>query len=127
MRRRERRIANEVDRRLRKQWLLSQADDEGRICCEYCKVPCSVRPKKYGNEYAATVDHKMPLSRGGKDWPTNWAVACNRCNNTKGSMTDQQYMRFLERHRIEREARRELRREVCKALKETCDASRPQE
>ena len=33
----------------------------------------------------ATVDHVVPLSRGGMDAPHNWALACHECNAAKGS------------------------------------------
>jgi len=46
-----------------------------RGLCAYCGKP--------GN----TVDHIVPLSRGGGDTWENTVLACGRCNNRKGSRT----------------------------------------
>lgn len=32
-----------------------------------------------------TVDHVIPLARGGTGWPANLRPACNRCNARKGA------------------------------------------
>jgi 5-methylcytosine-specific restriction endonuclease McrA len=40
-------------------------------CCAYC-----------GGEFQ-TVDHVIPLSRGGTCWPANLRPACRRCNSKK--------------------------------------------
>lgn len=34
-----------------------------------------------------TIDHVIPLSRGGKNKWTNVVAACSKCNNLKGSKT----------------------------------------
>jgi 5-methylcytosine-specific restriction endonuclease McrA len=34
----------------------------------------------------ATVDHIIPLSRGGKTCYDNLCIACQRCNNLKGDL-----------------------------------------
>ncbi len=44
--------------------------------CQYC-----------GRKSDLTIDHIIPRSRGGKDKWDNVAVACLRCNVTKGSRT----------------------------------------
>lgn len=31
------------------------------------------------------VDHFIPLSRGGSNWPSNLVLSCGRCNSSKGS------------------------------------------
>ena len=33
-----------------------------------------------------TVDHIVPLCRGGPDRPGNWACCCTRCNQEKGGL-----------------------------------------
>lgn len=43
-------------------------------CCYWCGV-------KVGDSYH--VDHIVPLSRGGTDWPENLVVACQPCNQSK--------------------------------------------
>jgi len=40
------------------------------------------------------VDHKVPLSRGGSNWPSNLALACASCNTQKHTMTSEQYLVF---------------------------------
>lgn len=45
--------------------------------CDYCRSPIAFD--------RATVDHVVPLSAGGKDGPSNWALACRACNVKKGS------------------------------------------
>lgn len=48
--------------------------------CQYC-----------GNKFARThltMDHVVPISRGGKTEWTNIVAACNPCNSTKGNRMD---------------------------------------
>lgn len=45
--------------------------------CFYCKVQLS--------ELTITVDHRIPLSRGGSNWPSNLVPACKSCNCKKGA------------------------------------------
>lgn len=40
------------------------------------------------------VDHKMPLSRGGTDWPDNICLACSDCNDLKGSKTPEEFEEY---------------------------------
>jgi 5-methylcytosine-specific restriction endonuclease McrA len=47
-------------------------EQEGR--CAYCGITLY-------DDYA--VDHVVPLSRGGTNWPDNLAVACMFCNQSK--------------------------------------------
>jgi 5-methylcytosine-specific restriction endonuclease McrA len=44
--------------------------------CYWCNV-------KVGNTY--DVDHIVPLSRGGTDWPENIVITCPSCNRSKGN------------------------------------------
>jgi hypothetical protein len=46
--------------------------------CEYCHAPESVF------NFPFEVEHVAPLSRGGEDNETNWALACRSCNVYKG-------------------------------------------
>lgn len=47
-------------------------------CCQYC-----------GQEDARTVDHILPISKGGTDDPDNLVAACSRCNYSKGNRIGQ--------------------------------------
>jgi 5-methylcytosine-specific restriction endonuclease McrA len=57
-------------------------DDVARIyeqqkgCCAYCGKPVN-------DNYH--VDHVIPISRGGTNYPENLAIACPFCNDSKGS------------------------------------------
>lgn len=41
-------------------------------CCAYC-----------GSTEDLTIDHRIPISRGGTNWPSNLVPACRKCNKTK--------------------------------------------
>lgn len=43
-----------------------------------------------------TVDHKIPVSRGGKDHRANLVISCSRCNYDKNSLTYTEYMYYLQ-------------------------------
>ena len=45
-------------------------------CCAYCHVEL--------NRNSATIDHVIPISAGGSNWPSNLVPACIRCNKSKG-------------------------------------------
>lgn len=48
--------------------------------CHYCRERLSLSgPDKF------QVDHFIPLSRGGSNWPSNIVLACPGCNLAKGS------------------------------------------
>ena len=54
-------------------------------CCAYCKVPLSLK--------TATIDHVIPVSKGGSRWSlANMVLACHACNNEKG---DRDLMEYL--------------------------------
>ncbi len=46
--------------------------------CHYCK-------RKIRFEHA-TIDHKVPLSKGGRNHDENFLLACKTCNSIKGSL-----------------------------------------
>jgi len=54
--------------------------------CFYCKVDL-IRFRAL-----ATIDHKIPLSRGGLDAHFNRVISCVDCNRAKGSMTDKELL-----------------------------------
>jgi hypothetical protein len=49
----------------------------GVTCCHWCKEPLTVD--------TATLEHIIPLKRGGLDNRNNVTIACQRCNNARGS------------------------------------------
>lgn len=51
--------------------------------CYYCKQPTS---------YARwTLDHKQPLSRGGRNCPENKVGCCGTCNQAKANLTEAEF------------------------------------
>jgi 5-methylcytosine-specific restriction endonuclease McrA len=70
----------------------SNVDAEGRTLCTYCKKPCN-----------PTVDHVVPISRGGRDEPGNVVAACSFCNTSKASHLIHEWPRarqFFQPHEI---------------------------
>lgn len=64
--------------------------------CTYCEVvfaepePPGAPPKYRGN--GATIDHRVPVWRGGAfDGPENCTAACASCNKDKGSLTEVEF------------------------------------
>lgn len=55
-------------------------EQEGR--CTYCGISVY-----FEVPFDVHVDHIHPLIRGGTNWPDNLAIACQHCNDSKGSKT----------------------------------------
>lgn len=51
--------------------------------CYYCR--CELAP------WERTMEHREPLSRGGRHTMTNVVVACVRCNSSKGTQTEVEF------------------------------------
>lgn len=60
--------------------------------CYYCGL--TVEQREPPHPRAATLDHLLPLSKGGKSAMSNLVLACFRCNNEKGDLTETEYRRF---------------------------------
>ena len=58
--------------------------------CTYCGR--EVITGMFGGDLLGTIDHKIPLSRGGTWKRYNLTCACRRCNTQKGNMTAEEYM-----------------------------------
>jgi 5-methylcytosine-specific restriction endonuclease McrA len=54
--------------------------------CVYCGC---------NNKLILTIDHIIPKSRGGSDEPQNKQVTCLICNHLKGSLTEQEFRKYL--------------------------------
>jgi 5-methylcytosine-specific restriction endonuclease McrA len=50
-------------------------------CCYYCKE----KQIKY------TIDHELPISKGGTMDLSNLRIACKKCNCAKGNLTKQEF------------------------------------
>lgn len=55
----------------------------------------------YCGEKATTADHMTPKSRGGHDGYANLVPACYHCNQEKGNMTYDEYVKWLKYHYAE--------------------------
>lgn len=73
-------------RKYLKDWVYKQ--QKGR--CTYCNTPVT--------RAQATLDHIVPRSLGGGNNKENLCLACQTCNETKGSMTPQVWRQHLEIH-----------------------------
>ena len=71
---------------------------EGR--CAYCDAALTTQ-SPLDNWYRATLDHVVPLSRGGTNDPDNFVVACKPCNEAKGSMLPLEFVLWRLRRRRE--------------------------
>lgn len=58
----------------------------GILTCEYCKIPV-------GDKYH--LEHKIPISRGGRSQKINLCIACPECNLSKGTLTAEEYRERL--------------------------------
>ncbi len=56
--------------------------------CAWCSKPCK-------NDYH--VDHYIPLSKGGSNWPSNLCISCPKCNNSKHASDPLDFARRLGR------------------------------
>lgn len=56
--------------------------------CYYCN-------EKVGINYR-TVDHKIPISRGGLTVGKNLVMSCEKCNSEKGFLTEEEYREYKE-------------------------------
>lgn len=84
--RRARVIATEVDPKVT---VKSLREIHGDRCC-YCGVDLDFNRGKRGEGIArnrATLEHVLPLSRGGTHTFSNTKLACHRCNVSKNSKT----------------------------------------
>lgn len=77
-------------RRKSDKWLRLARDEKLREQggkCIYCRSQLTTSK--------ATLEHKKPVSRGGRDNPGNLAASCRLCNQTKGSLTDPQFRKLI--------------------------------
>lgn len=76
---------------------LKEREESGDLNCEYCNKgpliiysfnPTKKNNPKFNRKNGATVDHKNPISRGGKKFDRdNLAVCCHSCNQKKSNMS----------------------------------------
>ena len=59
--------------------------------CFYCKSSVSLHPKKGSGVRMSSIDHVIPLSRGGLDRKENWVIACRACNTKKAAKSVKEF------------------------------------
>lgn len=62
---------------------ITKALYENDMRCAYCN---NIIPRE-----KVTIDHKIPQSLGGPTIPENLCIACQKCNNEKGALIDEEY------------------------------------
>ncbi len=70
------------------QWWKRRCD---KGVCHYCHQPTP--PKEL------TMDHIVPIARGGKSTKSNIVPACKDCNNKKRQLLPMEWEAFLQEHR----------------------------
>lgn len=55
--------------------------------CFYCGKPLHKKGE---------IDHKIPLIRGGTNFPSNLTLACGKCNKAKRDKTDSEFWKYRE-------------------------------
>lgn len=73
-------------------WQISHAHKRRASSGEYTKESLESRYAMFGNRCAycnqdtdLSIDHVIPLSRGGTNWPANIRPACKSCNSRKSN------------------------------------------
>lgn len=77
---------------------------DGGMRCHYCSIPlkrgylqnpeviADLRRAGFG---LATVDHVVPLSKGGSNEPWNMVLACSDCNEAKDDTSYRSFLRSI--------------------------------
>jgi len=71
--------------------LLEELCQTQRWRCAYCCRQMTRDATKARPGWAATLDHDLPISRGGTNARNNVVAACERCNGEKGATTGAEY------------------------------------
>lgn len=72
----------------------SRAEAQNWKCC-YCGCNMSTEA---GKKHSATLEHVLPVSKGGTDDPSNLVAACSHCNGKRGNkdicLTEEEFGSF---------------------------------
>ena len=83
-------FSNPIGLRQVRAWL-ADAISEQRGRCHYCKGTMIKSDVPEERRFRPTIDHYIPLSKGGMHIRSNIVAACKRCNDEKGSMMPETY------------------------------------
>lgn len=68
--------------------------------CHYCRAAITVKIPR-GQQRKATVDHLIPLSKGGTSGSSNLVAACLECNQRKADKMPDQFWREINASALE--------------------------
>lgn len=57
------------------------------------------------NDKSYTIDHKIPITKGGSNDEENLVISCRSCNSRKGTKTHNQYIKLIELYKTDRHKR----------------------
>jgi CRISPR/Cas system Type II protein with McrA/HNH and RuvC-like nuclease domain len=63
-------------------------------------------------EYGNTLEHLLPVSKGGKNTEDNCVCACATCNQEKGNMTESEYWNHLTNVYLWKKKEKQLLKEI---------------
>ena len=80
-------------------FLKNVLNDEGCLTCTYCKQPDLIIEENgmnIPNSKKATIDHVVPISKGGGVFDVNnITVACDKCNSKKSDMSLEDFLKIM--------------------------------
>jgi len=86
-----------IFKRRRRQVLKEHFAKYGKYICAYCKRDDLTNEVKQHDPRRVTIDHIVPLSRGGSlTSKKNMAICCSKCNNDKGNSLEADFLRGLD-------------------------------
>ncbi len=74
----------------RREWLRVHREAQDNKC-HYCRVPMWLHPIPAEAWRKPSLDHVVPLSKGGDDSFENTVAACRGCNNAKGCLSVEEF------------------------------------
>lgn len=79
---------------LRVYWRTILSESQNHRCCW-----CGVRMTEHqGLSHSETIEHILPKSKGGKNHTNNYAVACHKCNSSRGTQTIDEFLCKIRLH-----------------------------
>ncbi len=87
------RMRAKLDHAKGRDWLSKRLKKQDGVCA-YCGVALVLEmPTKFNSRKVrvATLDHVIPISRGGAHHWENTAAACKPCNQAKGAQTEDEF------------------------------------
>ncbi len=87
-------------------YLTQVKETTGDLCCSYCpktNLIIEMEGMKVPNGIKATIDHIVPISKGGPLFDlNNIAVACGKCNHKKDNLTLEEFLKKIKNEKNKR-------------------------